>query len=1228
MSAPNPARHDLGVHIAPPRARHTAAAAIVAAAIAGALLLAPIAHAQIAPYATNEVFLPNLYSLKRKVQWDGGREHQVVRTEHFEIVVSEADEELGLRIAGIAEPFFEELEARLHVDFNAPVTPDREKGPGRIPLIAYTSLPRFQETNTTPGFLPEGVRGFFEFTKGRIVFPHTGSNSLLAHVARHEITHAFALNISERAFEEHRTNRKLARNRRGEWSNLASHARRLARGSPPGTFAPAERSALHPKGTESGLPNIEAEQAAAEGRTLLAPRLYVGWPENADGSPDKAAFTISVQVIGAERFEALAHPATLDSLAEALRLLPDTARVLVRRVERKHAWEILGETRTILDLPAHEAAADRASLARALSEASVPAEGRWARARPELVIAPARVARSALLAESAAPLLPAYKALSAIPITVPAAAEWPPPHECTDSEEDEMFRWHGASLKPRILPLALNEGAAEFYGSDWDALEEMVLRDALLANRLPSIRDLGPQYGYLVYVGGESFLRYLSRTYGEESIALLVRSLYLGPRLSDGTRAIFGKDLDELSKDWQEDLRRAVYPAYDETAGTDDWANEISDGPFDTFPRSAEHLTLYKRARRGRTELIVHDGRDQSERVVASDRRPATESLHLLEGAQDIRGGVVAFAVQKKGRDVLRVVRLDGSAPPFDREWDEILSIGGVSIAPDGRRAALCAMNRRGHADLYIASLESGELAQITDDIYEEATPNWGARGIAFSSDRASEGSHDLFLHIPDEPNGEVLQLTHTPWNETEPSWLGDGERLVALDDRQGRRNVYFIDPVTGASGPMTRDRVGIVHADTDGERLVISTLSGLEMRVWSAPLDSVLDAASSPLVAQAANDSAPRAPSAPPLGIDAERPAGAPPLGLAERRAPARPRWSPAAAPAHTLLPYRPRYGPDILLLNATSFASGAFLGVSDLLGNRQIAFILGSNAGGSDNFFRFLNVGLVYSNLEGRNDWRVGVLRTGNDVLTEEEGFFFERNTGLLFGMTYPLDRFRSVSWSVTGSFVERDDFGGDDENYGEVSAQTILGHDTTVSDEYGYGYGGGLLTSLLLAVDYRATNPTGWGSATGLYDLRYYVPVIGRTFLATRASYGLSTGRVPQRIRLGGSWTLRGFDFNDLQGDRFALANVELRFPLPVLARVGPVPVIRAVQGALFADAGDAWFDGNDAKLKGSIGLGFRTGLVGTVLRYDITKRYDKARGGWQDGTRGDLFLGYNF
>jgi hypothetical protein len=1244
---------------------------LLLACAAGAALAAATATRaappDVAPYATNEIILPNLYSLKRKIQWNEGGGHRVVRTEHFDVVVHEGEEELGARIAGIAEPWYEEMKRRLGVDPDAPLSPTDTKRRDRIPLIAYTSLSRFQETNTIPGFLPEGVQGFFEFIKGRIVLPHTGSNALLEHVTRHEIVHAFALNMSERMYLKYQDDRRLARSRRGVWNRLAAHARRLARDAPRGTFGATPRAVLYPKGTEVGLPNRAAAQAAAGGRALLAPRVFVGWPEGADGRPVEGPLAVSVEMTGATRVAALGGAAAFDSLRAALAALPDSVRAVVRRVEWPLAWETCAHADTLLDAPAREAAADTARLRAALAAALEPAAEPWARRRPEVALAAAPAARPADLAAAAAPLWGAYDALSRVPIE-PPPSPWPPPDESYSAAEDSLFAWIPPSLKPRLLPLALNEGAAEFYGSDWDALEEMVLRDALFTNRIVPIDRLGPQHGYLVYVEGESFLRYLARLHGDDAVSLFLRSIYLGPTMSSAAHALFGASLADLSKDWEEDLRRRLYPSYAERDAIENWAERLTHGPFDTFARRSGATTVYKRARRGRSEVVArsergggagggasaparsgaHGARAEApgvvERVLARDQKPGTESLHLLQGALDVRGSRVALGVQVRGRDRLRVLDLDGREPRREHAWDEILSITSVSISPDGQRAALAALDRLGHADLFVASLETGALERLTEDFYEDAAPDWGERGIVFSSDRESEGSHDLYRIDPDgaargTAGGEprVVRITATAWNETEPSWLPGGSGLVALSDEEGVPNIVLIDPEgssataagTTAATPLTSDRVGVAHLALGDGHAVVSAFGGLRMRIWEAPLDSLVAAAAARRAARAATSGAVPE-SAPAMPLDSALvPAAVPATGPdASPPTPPRAFWRPTPPPAHEVLSYRPRYGADLLLVNATTLSTGAYFGLSDLLGNRQIALVLGSNAGSSESFTKFLNVGVVYGNLEGRTDWRLGFLRTGNEFLTEEEGFFFERDVGALFGMTHPIDRFRSVSWDLIASTVQRETPGEPTDNTAEVALQTVIGHDTAVPDDYGYGYGSGLLTSLLLSVDYRVTAPTGWRSATAIYDVRHYVPIVGRVFLAVRASYGLSTGRVPDRIRLGGSWTLRGFKFNDLQGDRFALGNVELRFPMPVVVSIGPVSVVRAVQGALFADAGDAWFASSGSKVKGSIGLGFRMGLAGTVLRYDISKRYDERKGGFQDGTRGDLFVGYNF
>ena len=61
----------------------------------------------------------------------------------------------------------------------------------RIPLIFYSTHAHFQQTNITSGFIPEGVGGFFEFLKGRVVIPNTGNLNQFRKVIWHELVHVY-----------------------------------------------------------------------------------------------------------------------------------------------------------------------------------------------------------------------------------------------------------------------------------------------------------------------------------------------------------------------------------------------------------------------------------------------------------------------------------------------------------------------------------------------------------------------------------------------------------------------------------------------------------------------------------------------------------------------------------------------------------------------------------------------------------------------------------------------------------------------------------------------------------------------------------------------------------------------------------------------------------------------------------------------------------------------------
>ena len=118
---------------------------------------------------------------------------QILRTEHFDIYYYPEMKELAQQGAFFAEEAYKQLESKFNHSLN-----------NRVPLIFYSSHLHFEQTNTTGGFIPEGVGGFFEFMKGRVVIPADGSLSRFRHVIRHELVHVFMHSKITRVLIDHR----------------------------------------------------------------------------------------------------------------------------------------------------------------------------------------------------------------------------------------------------------------------------------------------------------------------------------------------------------------------------------------------------------------------------------------------------------------------------------------------------------------------------------------------------------------------------------------------------------------------------------------------------------------------------------------------------------------------------------------------------------------------------------------------------------------------------------------------------------------------------------------------------------------------------------------------------------------------------------------------------------------------------------------------------------------
>ena len=129
---------------------------------------------------------------RNKVQYDDFDWH-ILKTEHFDVYYYPEMQELAEYGAHFAEEAYEELQNK----FNFSLT-------HRPPLIFYSSNLHFKQTNITPGFIPDGVGGFFEFLKGRVVIPANGNIHQFRRVIRHEMVHVFTYSKVLRVVRDHR----------------------------------------------------------------------------------------------------------------------------------------------------------------------------------------------------------------------------------------------------------------------------------------------------------------------------------------------------------------------------------------------------------------------------------------------------------------------------------------------------------------------------------------------------------------------------------------------------------------------------------------------------------------------------------------------------------------------------------------------------------------------------------------------------------------------------------------------------------------------------------------------------------------------------------------------------------------------------------------------------------------------------------------------------------------
>lgn len=785
-------------------------------------------------------------------------------------------------------------------------------------------------------------------------------------------------------------------------------------------------------------------------------------------------------------------------------------------------------------------------------------------------------------------------------------------------------------------PLWFSEGLAEYWSSEWDSRASMIIRDALFSRRLVPISLMYQINGtFQMYKEGQSICEYMARRYGEDVFERILHNWWRAETFAEVFEVTTGEPLQTLDESWQYDLKKRILPIIEDADPPSQMAAALTSSGFNLKPSVAKTASvatadsqrvLYFSNTQGYTQIVRQSaGGGEVEVVVEGERSAEFESLHAFDSGLAVSGDgeVLAFAAKRNGRDHLVTWDLSRQKERRRFSFPSIVAITSPAWSPDNGMLVFSGAAQSGITDLYTVDVRTGELVPLTADLYDDGDPTWhpDSDRIVFSSDRWQGGRQGLYnLFQYELSSGRITQLTRGNHNDVQPQWAPDGSAVAFSSDRDGIYNLHLLSLDGNAGGRTAHvERIGSTLTGSFDPTWLLDK-SGLLFTGFEAGRFNIyrmaLDLAGSEETATGADTELVtyRLADLPTEGDGWQLEGDELESGSLTRRSYKR---KLSLDVAQSQISQDPLFGTS----------GGIQIGLSDVLGNDHYYFVLSHISGGQSNLFNGLNLAFARVYLAQQLNIGWGVFRL-NDRFTGRFGRLVrECRTGGYLELSYPFTRNDRLETRVTMRHSDIDrQLGGRALRGWLMSNHISYTHDSSMWIPTGPLEGTRYSIGIGQDIDFKSSRRY---NTTVFADYRHYFRLSRRSSLAQRYMVRHSLGDVPEFFCMGGSWTLRGYPWRSIWGRKMVLVNHELRFPLldrMVLAFPFGNIDFSAFRGALFVDAGNAWNDEFGDWL-GSFGGGGRLGLGGFfVFRLDASRRTDFKS--VDDDTRWDFFFGWDF
>ncbi|MFC2152579.1 tolB protein precursor, partial [Bacteroidota bacterium] len=209
-------------------------------------------------------------------------------------------------------------------------------------------------------------------------------------------------------------------------------------------------------------------------------------------------------------------------------------------------------------------------------------------------------------------------------------------------------------------------------------------------------------------------------------------------------------------------------------------------------------------------------------KLTSSLRKSHIDDFNYIEeaGSWSPDGKQYIMTTFTKGTNKFLIVTLENNKTEssYEIEIEGIDALINPEWSPDGKTILFNGLVR-GKSDLYLYHLESGEVEQLTDDLYSDLQPSWSTDGkeIAFISDRGPDsniekqvyGSYRL-CKLKRETKQIIVYDIFPGANIFSPQYSPTDSSLYFLSNADGFRNLYRYQLFTGEVFKLTKFATGI----------------------------------------------------------------------------------------------------------------------------------------------------------------------------------------------------------------------------------------------------------------------------------------------------------------------------------------------------------------------------------------------------------------------------------